>query len=217
MLSDLAAYAATTIEARYELCFCLVLLLFLLSEELPTWDPSLLAEVFAVFRGVAMLRYVASQPTETPHSAERATISSPDDVVTQMRNMNVSSTKSHFTSRISLLQLLVPPSTPTDRIASTAHNFLDLGGLLQSLSPAHATKYEVTMCERLNSLRFYDVSRELLSWLPRTPAVTFLQSQVWLRLGRVDDAAYLLECLAGSFGSFPFEICPQLLTLHRYQ
>ena len=216
-LAQVAAYAATTIEARYELCFCLVLLLFLLSEELPTWDPSLLAEVFAVFRGVAMLRYVASQPTETPNSAERATIPSPDDVVTQMRNMNVSNINSHFASRTSVLQLLVSPSTPTDGIASTAHNFLDLGGLLQSLSPAHATKYEVTMCERLNSLRFHDVTRELLSWLPRTPAVTFLQSQVWLRLGRVDDAAYLLECLAGSFGSFSFEICPQSLTLHRYK
>ena len=205
-LSQVAAYSATTIEARYELCLCLVVLLFLLSEELPTWDASLLAEVFAVFRGVAMLRYLASQPTETPHSTEPATISSPDDMVTQMRNMNVSSTKSHFDSRISVLQLLISPSTPTDGIPSTAHNFLDLGGLLQSLSPAHATKYEITFCERLSSLGFYDVTRELLSWLPRTPAVTFLQSQVWIRLGRVDDAAYLLECLAGSFGSFSFKI-----------
>ena len=216
-LSQVAAYTATTIEARYELCFCLVVLLFLLSEELATWDASLLAEVFAVYRGVAMLRYVASQPTETPHSTGRATISSSDDVVTQMRNMNVSNTKSHFASRTSVLQLLISPSTPTDGIASTAHNFLDLGGLLQSLSPAHATKYEIVLCERLSSLEFHDVTRELLSWLPRTPAVTFLQSQVWLRLGRVDDAAYLLESLAGSFGSFSFEICRQLLTPHRYQ
>jgi nuclear pore complex protein Nup160 len=206
-LSQVAAYTVTTIEARYELCFCLVVLLFLLSEELPTWDASLLAEVFAVFRGVTMLRYVASQPTETPHSTGRATISSPDDVVTQMRNMNVSNTKSHFASRTSLLQLLIPSSTPTNGIASTAHNFLDLGGLLQSLSPAHATKYEISLCERLSSLGFHDVTRELLSWLPRTPAVTFLQSQVWLRLGRVDDAAYLLESLAGSFGLFSFNVC----------
>jgi nuclear pore complex protein Nup160 len=206
-LSQVAAYTVTTIEARYELCFCLVVLLFLLSEELLTWDASLLAEVFAVFRGVAMLRYVASQPTETPHSAGRATISSPDDVVAQMRNMNVSNTKSHFASRISVLQLLISPTTPTDGIASTAHNFLDLSGLLQSLSPAHATKYEITLCERLSSLGFHDVTRELLSWLPRTPAVTFLQSQVWLRLGRVDDAAYLLESLAGSFGLFSFRSC----------
>ena len=216
-LSQVAAYTATTIEARYELCLCLVVLLFLLSEELSTWDASLLAEVFAVFRGVAMLRYVASQPAEPPHSTGGTTISSPDDVVTQMRNMNVSTTKSHFASRTSVLQLLLPPSTPTDGIASTAHNFLDFSGLLQSLSPAHATKYEVAFCERLSSLGFHDVTRELLSWLPRTPAVTFLQSQVWLRLGRVDDASYLLESLAGSFGRFSFVICHQLLTRHRNQ
>ena len=216
-LSQVVAYTVTTIEARYELCLCLVVLLFLLSEELPTWDASLLAEVFAVFRGVAMLRYVAGQPAETPHSTGRATISSPDDVVTQMRNMNVSNTKSYFASRTSVLQLLISPSNPTDGIASTAHNFLDFSGLLQSLSPAHATKYEITFCERLNSLGFHNVARELLSWLPRTPAVTFLQSQVWLRLGRVDDASYLLESLAGSFGQFSFEICRQLLIRYRYQ
>ena len=215
-LSQVAAYTAITVEARYELCLCLVVLLFLLSEELPIWDISLLAEVFAVFRGVAMLRYVASQPAESSHSTGRATISSSDDVVTQMRNMNVSITKSQIASRTSLLQLLMPSSIPTDGIASTAHNFLDSSGLLQSVSPAHATKYEITFCERLSSLGFYDATRELLSWLPRTPAVTFLQFQVWLRLGRVDDASYLLESLAGSFGQFSFKICCQLLIRHRY-
>jgi len=215
--AQVAAYTATTIEARYDLCLCLVVLLFLLSEELPTWDASLLAEVFAVFRGLAMLRYVASQPAETPHSTERATISSPDDVVTQMRNMNVSNTKSHFASRTSVLKLLMSPSATADGIASTSHNFLDSSGLLQSLSPAHATKYEIVFCERLNSLGFHNVTRELLSWFPRTPAVTFLQSQVWLRLGRVDDASYLLESLAGSFGQFSFEIYRHLLIRHRYQ
>ena len=207
-LSQVAAYTATTIEARYDLCLCLVVLLFLLSEELPTWDASLLAEVFAVFRGVAMLRYAARQPAETHDSIGRVT---PDDVVTQMRNMNVSNANPHFASRTSVLQLLMPPSTPADGIAPAAHNFLDFSGLLRSLSPAHATKYEIAFCERLRSLGFYDVTRELLSWLPRTPAVTFLQSQVWLRLGRVDDSSYLLECLAGSFGQFSFRICRQVL------
>ena len=214
-LCQAAAYTATTIEARYDLCLCVVVLLFLLSDELPTWDASLLAEVFAVFRGVAMLRYAASHPADNPDST--ATIASPDDVVTQMRNMNVSNSKFHFASRTSVLQLLMSPSTTADGIASTAHNFLDASGLLQSLSPAHATKYEIAFCERLNALGFYDATRELLSWLPRTPAVTFLQSQVWLRLGRVDDAAYLLESLAGSFGQFSFEICRQVLIRHRYQ
>ena len=216
-LSQVATYTATTIEARYDLCLCLVVLLFLLSEELPTWDESLLAEVFAVFRGVAMLRYAASQPAEPPHSTGRTAMSSPDDMVSQMRNMNVSNTKFHFASRTSVLQLLMSPSTPVDDIALTTHNFLDSSGLLRSMLPAHATKYEIVFCERLNSLGFHDVTRELLSWLPRTPAVTFLQSQVWLRLGRADDASYLLESLAGSFGQFSLDIYRQVLIGHRYQ
>ncbi|KAF8165109.1 nucleoporin Nup120/160-domain-containing protein [Crassisporium funariophilum] len=197
--SQAASYTATTIEARYDLCLCLIILLFFLSEELGEWDASLLAEVFAVFRGVAMLRFVSRQPAEAHGASDRLIISSPDDVAVQMRNMNVSNSKFQAPSS-SLIQLLIPQPSATDAISSTAHNFLDSTGLLQSLSPAHATKYEIMFCDRLRSLGFCDVARELLSWLPRTPATTFLQSQVWLKLGRVDDASQLLENLAGCFG-----------------
>ncbi|KAF8974708.1 nucleoporin Nup120/160-domain-containing protein [Flammula alnicola] len=198
--SQAAAYITTTIEARYDLCLCLIILLFFQAEELQSWDASLLAEVFAVFRGLATLRFVASQPAEGRNTQDSATVPSPDDMIAQMRNMNVSNSKLQAASKSSLVHLLIAQTVASDGIASIAHNFLDSTGLLQSLSPAHATKHEILFCDRVRSLGFSDVTRELLSWLPRTPAATFLQSQVMLKLGRVDDASQLLEKLSGCFG-----------------
>lgn len=201
--SQAAAYTTTTIEARYDLCLCVMTLLFFLSNDLQNWDPSLLAEVFAVFRGIAMLRFVSAQPSEGSQSQTRAD-SSPaaDEIITQLRSMNVSGSRSQSASKSSLVHLLVAQSPAADDIATTAHNFLDASGILRSLSPTHTTKHEIAFADRIRLLGFVDVTRELLSWLPRTPAAIFLQSQVLLKLGRVDDAAYLLETLAGSIGNF---------------
>ncbi|KAF9535022.1 nucleoporin Nup120/160-domain-containing protein [Crepidotus variabilis] len=199
LLAQAAAYSTTTVEARYDLSLCLIILLFFLADELQSWDPSLLAEVFAVFRGVAMLRSVCAQPSESGQSGKQGS-SSADDVIAQMHNMNVSTPKSQNPFKSSLIHLLVGRSPAADGIASTAHNFLDSTGVLRSLSPARTTKHEVLFADQIKSLGFIDITRELLSSLPRTPAATFLQSQVLLKLGRVDDAAQLLETLAGCIG-----------------
>ncbi|KAF8897169.1 nucleoporin Nup120/160-domain-containing protein [Infundibulicybe gibba] len=193
------AYISTTIHARYDLCFSLIILLFFLADELSQWDPSLLAEVFAVFRGVAMLRLVSGHPAGDPHDSQ-AHESTPDDVVSRMRNMNVSRSKSNFTPTYSLIHRLLAQSGDTHGLPGAAHRFLDSTGLLQSISPAHATKFEVLFCERLRLLGFHYATWELISWLPRTPGVTYVLARLWLNMGRADDAAYLLEKLAGSFG-----------------
>ncbi|KAH9482452.1 Nuclear pore complex protein Nup160 [Psilocybe cubensis] len=197
--SQSAAFTTITVEARYDLCLCLIILLFFCSEELSGWDASLLAEVFAVFRGLAILRYISSQPAETQMSRGQVDVTSPDDVATQLRNMNVSKNKTQVASKSSLVYLL-SQSPPPDGIASAAHNFLDSTGLLQSISPAHATRHEILFCEKVRTLGFSGVTSELLSWLPRTPGATYLQSQVFLSQGRIDDASQLLESLAGAFG-----------------
>lgn len=198
-----AAYTTITVEARYDLCLCVIILLFFMADDLQNWDPSLLAEVFAVFRGIAMLRFICAQPSEGGQLQTRDN-SSPatDDIVTQLQSMNVSGNRSQSAFKSSLIHLLVAQSPAADDIASTAHNFLDASGILRSLSPAHTTKHEIALVDRIRLLGFVDVARELLSWLPRTPAAILLQSQVLLKLGRVDDAAYLLETLAGSIGNF---------------
>ncbi|KAF9481999.1 hypothetical protein BDN70DRAFT_875624 [Pholiota conissans] len=193
------AYATTTIEARYDLCLCLVISLMFQAETLPMWDASLLAEVFAVFRGLAMLRFIGGQPAEGKNP-QTLMPGSADDVVTQMRNMNVSNNKLQTISKSSLIHLLVSQSYSHVGVAATAHNFLDTTGLLQSISPAHATKHEILFCDRVRKLGFSDASRILLDWLPRTPAAIFLRAKTLLALGRVDDASQLLEKLGGAFG-----------------
>ena len=216
-----AAYITKTIEARYDLCLSLVTLLFFLSDELSDWDPALLAEVFAVFRGMAMLRYVAKQPAG-PSSDKLATCNdhlTPDDVVSRMRSMNVSQNKTLITPTYSLIHRLLAQSSDTHGFPGAAHRFLDATGLLQSVSPAHATKFEVLFCERLRLLGFYGAARELLSWLPRTPGASYVLARLWLNMGRADDAAHLMERLAASFGKSPlahvFHIFPD--TYDRYR
>lgn len=198
--SQSAAYVTTTVGARYDLCLCLIISLLFQAESLPMWDASLLAEVFAVFRGLAMLRFVGNQPAEAKNP-QNPPASSAGDVVAQMRNMNVSSNKLQTTSKSSLMHHLISQSHTADGIASIAHNFLDATGLLQSISPAHATKHETLFCDRIRKLGFYNTSMRLLGWLPRTPAATFLRAQILLTLGRVDDASQLFEKLAGAFGT----------------
>ncbi|KAK1217352.1 hypothetical protein PQX77_019987 [Marasmius sp. AFHP31] len=196
-----ASYITTTVNARYDLCLCLIALLLFLSDELPRWDPLLLAEVFAVFRGVAILRYVVRQPATSSTKPPLDDISTADDVISLLQNMQVSRNKLHITPTHSLIHRLLSQSGDQGAgLPGAAHRFLDGTGLLQSISPANATKAEVVFCERLRLLGYFHVSREIISWMPRTPGITYVLSRIWLNTGRVDDAALLLEKLAGSFG-----------------
>jgi nuclear pore complex protein Nup160 len=200
-----ATYAAASIQARYELCLALMALLFFLSEELADWDPSLLAEVFAVFRGIAILHFVSRQLAGAFSDSSDARVpphepTTTDDVIARLRNMQMSRNKINFTPTYSLIHHLLAQSGDTHGLPGAAHRFLDATGLLQSISPAHATKFEVVFCERLRLLGYYEVTREMLAWLPRTPGVTYVLGHLWLNIGRADDASHLMEKLAGSFG-----------------
>lgn len=194
-----AAYVTNSIDARYTLCISLFILLFFLGDDLRNWDPSLLAETFAVFRGVAMLRYIARHPAGY---GEPPITESTDEMITKLRNMDVSRHRTGFNPTYSLIHRLLVQTDITSSLPAVAHRFLDTTGLLQGISPSFATQYEVLICDRLRNLGFYDVSRELLSWLPRTPAVTYLLAKLWLDIGRPDDAALSFQKLAGSFGVF---------------
>ncbi|KAI8984997.1 nucleoporin Nup120/160-domain-containing protein [Trametes punicea] len=199
-----ASYATTSVHARYDISLALVTLLFFLADELQQWDQGLLAEIFVVYRGIAMLRYVARQPAgdnATPPQVEVGASRNDDEVVAKLRNMHVSSSRgAKFQPSHSLFHRLVDLYGHSHGLPISAHCFLDATGLLQSLSPAHATRLEVLFCERLRLLGYREVAREVLAWLPRTPAVTYVLARLWLEEGRYDDAASAMETLAGSFG-----------------
>ena len=200
-----ASYATTSIHARYDISLVLVVFLFFLADDLSQWDPGLLAEIFVVFRGISMLRFVARQPAgdNATQTAQASGPGADDEVVAKLRNMHVTASRgAKFQPTYSLVHRLanlygLPVSSG---LPVSAHRFLDHTGLLQSLSPAYATRLEVVFCERLRQLGYYDVAREVLAWLPRTPAVTYVLGRLWLDEGRYDDAGSAFEVLAGSFG-----------------
>ena len=200
-----ASFVGMTVNARYDLCLTIIALLYFLAEDLGDWDPSLLAEVLVVFRGLAMLRYVAQQ---TAGNGEQETLGDADDFVSRMRDMNVSQSKSRSLPVHSLLHRLLPRTWGQKGLMASAHHFLDSTGLLQSVSPAHATRSEVVYCERLRLLGCLGVAGELLTWLPRTPGVTYVLARLWLDSGRSDDAATLLDSLAARFGKSSCNLLP---------
>lgn len=200
-----ASYVTTTVHARYDIALSLVTLLFFVANDLPQWDAGLLAEIFVVFRGIATLRFMARQPAgdnATPTAPTAAGVpGADDDVVAKLRNMHVSASRgARFQPTYSLVHRLANLYGHSPGLPASAHRFLDDTGLLQSLSPAHATRQEVLLCERLRILGYREVAREVLAWLPRTPGVTYVLGRLWLDEGRYDDAASAMEILAGSFG-----------------
>lgn len=200
-----ASFIGMTVNARYDLCLTVIALLYFLAEDLGDWDPSLLAEVFVVFRGLAMLRYVTQQTTG---GNEQDTVGDPDDFVSRMRNMHVSQSRTRSLPVYSLLHRLLPRFLGRKGLIESAHHFLDATGLLQSVSPTHATRSEVVYCERLRLLGCLGVAGELLTWLPRTPGVTYVLARLWLDGGRADDAAALFDGLASRFGGSSFNLVP---------
>ena len=218
-----AAYAAHSVQARYDFILALVALLFFLADDLDGWDPSLLTEVFAVFRGVAMLRYAAEQPAfdASPFTTvDDAT----DEVAARLRTLGMSRsgpTASAPTPDLfpCLLEQIGGGAVDAP-LAVAAHAFLDMSGLLQATSTAHAARLEVLWCERLRSLRFLDAARETLEWLPRTPAVMYVWARLWLDVGRDAEAAEAMDNLAGCFGTSFFFFChvsfPTLVLTNAY-
>ncbi|KAJ7477151.1 nucleoporin Nup120/160-domain-containing protein [Mycena galericulata] len=194
---------ALTATARYDLCLSLVILLFFFADQLDEWDPALLAEVFAVFRGIAILRFLTRQPAGDPSGSKPAAEDvAADDVISRLRDMQVSRSLrgAHFSPTYSLIHRLLTQPADSVGLPASAHHFLDSTGLMQSISPANATKYEVIFCERLRALGYYESAMEIISCLPRTAGVTYVHARLWLNIGRADDAAYLMEKLAGAFG-----------------
>lgn len=197
-----STYTSISINARYDISLALLVLLLFLADDLNEWDQSFLEEVFAVFRGLAMLRCVARKPTADQRHDNRSDTVSTDDVIARMGSMQVSGNHAHFAPTLSLIHRLLSQSGEHVELPGSAHRFLDNTGLFQSTSPARVTHYEASFCERFRELGYYPVAKEMLEWLPRTPGITFVTARLYIDIGRSDDAAYLLEKVAGSFGMY---------------
>ncbi|KAL5508105.1 hypothetical protein ACEPAH_5723 [Sanghuangporus vaninii] len=198
------SYLTETIEARYDLCLALSVLFFFMGESLKESqvDPVLLAEVFAIIRGVAMCRYICRQPAgdlggakPMPQQAETE-----DDVATRLSTMYVSREPKNPSPSYSLAHQLLSEYGHPPVVLAAVHHFLDQLGLFSNTSPAHVTRSEVVICEKLRLMGYSESARYLLSWLPRTPAVCYVSGRLWIDGGREDEAATLLQSVSGAFG-----------------
>jgi hypothetical protein len=198
------AYASASVEARFDFALALLALLFFLAQDLGTWEPSVIAEAFAVFRGLAMLRAVARRPGADPTVAAHQ--HNADGLAARMRDMNVRGRGSPVVPTYALLHQLLAQHAFGVEPANAAHQFLDSTGLVRGESHAAVYELEVLFCERLRLLGYHQVAQEMLAWLPSTPAVTYVRGRLCLDTGRPDEAAELLEMVGGSVGGSSFSI-----------
>lgn len=199
------SYLTETIEIRYNLCLALIVLLFLIVDDLQTCDPALLAEVFSVIRGVAMNRYLCRQSAgdlEGRKPIMQSESMTADDVASRLDNMHMSRGGKNPAPSYSLIHQLLSETGHPSRLPAAPHYFLDQIGLLSGETPAHVTRSEVLICERLRLLGYLESARYLLTWLPRTPAVCYTLGRLWIDVGREAEAVLLLQGVGGCFGEF---------------
>ncbi|EPQ59509.1 hypothetical protein GLOTRDRAFT_71020 [Gloeophyllum trabeum ATCC 11539] len=194
-----ASYVADTVNARYELCLCLLVMLLFKCDELSEGESSVVDEVLAIFRGLGMLRHIVRQPT-----GEKAIVdSAADEMITRMRNMHMS--EAADVSSHSLVDVLLAQSGDTYELPKSAHRFLSTIGLLEASSMTATSAGDAQLCERLRLLGYTQVAAELVAWLPRSSPLIYVRARLWLDVGRYDDAARLFESLAGSYEGLPEE------------
>lgn len=193
----ITSYISRTVEIRYEMCLSLLVLLFYLAEDLSQYDPRLITEVFAVFRGVVMLRLLCRQAAGDLLGSKTESVTSPE---LEENGSRLSSLRAVSECTYSLIHSLLSQVMCLGSLSTAAHHFLDQTGLLATVTPAYATRAEVLICERLRLSGYREIAQQLIALLPRTPSVSYVAGRIKLDLGRADDSVSLLQSLSGSFG-----------------
>lgn len=213
------SYVHASIEARYDLCLTVVLLLFHIGKRRDELSSVLLARIFATFRNLIILRYLAWQPAGDPDGAQPT---DPDQAVLRgFQNLAVSSFPAMKMARTllptyslnyRLMEETDPPETPLPQ-AALAH--LALMNLLSSQDAAEVTQHEVSLCKWLLDLGFRDVALEVIGRLPRSPGITYVHGLILVQIGRTDDGTSLLRRVGANFGETPKLLLNHPLTSNR--
>lgn len=203
------AYLHASIDARYELCLTLVLLLFHIHDRRKELSPVVLARLFATFRNLVILRYLSWQPAGDPDGTHPTSSIDPDlAVLRDFQNMAVSSRRpvssvssKAFRPTYSLNYRLMEEAVRTDTsLPHAALDYLSMMNLLSSQDAAEVTQHEVLLCKWLLDLGFWDVALEIIGKLPRSPGITYVRGLLLVQTGRTDDAASLLRRVGANFG-----------------
>ena len=87
------------------------------------------------------------------------------------------------------------------QLPRASHQFLDAQGLLRARLCASVTAKEAAFADALRRGAFLGTASEVCRWLPRTPAVAYIRGRIMLDIGQADQAAAILERLAGTLGA----------------
>ncbi|KZT26905.1 hypothetical protein NEOLEDRAFT_1111428 [Neolentinus lepideus HHB14362 ss-1] len=203
-----ASYVTDTVNARYELCLALLIILWYLRDNLRDDHADVVDELLVAFRGLAMLRHVVRQPAgELRGTRGTAADGSADEMIARMHNMRMTENVDGFAPVYSLVDRLLANSGDSFELPRSAHKFLGDSGLLDASSMTVTSAGEARFCDRLRELGYSQFALDLMAWLPRSSPLTYVRAKLWLTIGRFDDAARLFESLAGSYEGLPEEDC----------
>lgn len=200
------AYINASIEARYELCSSLVLLLFQIEGRRRELSPALLSRFFAVFRNVCISRYLSWQPAGDPDGTTSATIDQDLVMIRGFQNMAVSNgQRGNPTSQSSpsyslVYRLMDEVKSAEGPLPEAAFAHFQMMSLLTSYDVAETTHYEVSLCKWLLDLGYCDIALEILGKMARSPGITYVHGLIFVRVGRPQDGASLLQRVGASFG-----------------
>ncbi|KAL1744628.1 nucleoporin Nup120/160-domain-containing protein [Schizophyllum fasciatum] len=184
----ISAFTATSIEARYSLCLAIFVYVYFCAEQklLSTWEEPIIEELFGVFRGLVVLRFLSRQPAKPtpPASAPVYRAPRPQPEFALLHRLVAESVRA--VGDIELLDMV--------------RAFIDTTGLLRSASPADVSAHEIDLCFRLRRLGATSVAHEVTLYFPLTHAMAYIRARLYLDCHRPDDAADMLMKVAGSLG-----------------
>ncbi|QRV87591.1 nucleoporin [Ceratobasidium sp. AG-Ba] len=205
------AYVAHTIEARYDLCLSVLVLLLFLALDTPEALRSspAAARACGTFHALGLLRALIRQSAGDMDGVAGGYGEGEDDILARFETLGFASPAPGMEIRTgpqySIIHALLPRATLTSTVLQSAHSFVrETGVLADLLSPSGDTEGtgvgSLGLIERLRVLGYLDFARGLVMRLPPAPGVSYVHARLLMDLGRPDEANVLFQKVANNFG-----------------
>ncbi|KAG8796796.1 hypothetical protein FRC12_000046 [Ceratobasidium sp. 428] len=208
------AYIAHTIDARYDLCLSLlVLLLFLALDSPDTLRSSpAAARACGTFHALGLLRALVRQSAGDMDGVAGGYGEGEDDILARFETLGFASPGPGMGSmgvrtgpQYSIVHTLLSRATLTTSVLQSAHAFVRETGVLSDVlngdGDADGTGVgALGLIERLRVLGYLDFARGLVMRLPPAPGVCYIHARLLMDLGRPDEAEALFQKVANNFG-----------------
>jgi nuclear pore complex protein Nup160 len=209
------AYVAHTVEARYDLCLSLLLLLLFLALDAPDALRSspAAARACGTFYALGLLRALIRQSAGDMDGVAGGYGEGEDDVLARFEAMGFASPGPGITAGVrtgpqySLVHALLPRATLTSSVLQSSHVFVREAGVLSDLLNGNGDVEgtgvgALGLVERLRVLGYLDFAHGLVMRLPPAPGVCYVHARLLMDLGRPDEANVMFEKVANNFGEF---------------